>query len=120
MTVPPSPTASLSDILTTAKNLVLAVNAATQNYMNVQGLLNYPGISAPTIVKAISGRLATVSIVTAGSTPGTIYDGATLTATTRPLATVPNTVGVFTCPMPVSYGILVVPGTGQVISVGYS
>lgn len=111
---------SLSDILTAAKNLVVALNNASQNFMNVQGILNYPGISTATVVKPAAGRLATVSIITAGSTAGTIYDAAALGSTSKPIATVPNVVGVYSAPIPVSYGILVVPGTGQVITVGYS
>jgi hypothetical protein len=64
--------------------------------------------------------VSTVSIITAGSTVGAIYDAAALGVTSRPIVTIPNIVGVFSAPIPMSYGILVVPGTGQVVTVGYS
>jgi hypothetical protein len=117
---PPTNTASTSDVLSAIKNIVLALATAAQNYLNVQGIINAANISAPTVVSSKAGRVATVSILTAGSAPGTIYDGATLSATTKPIVILPNTVGVFTAPMPVSFGILVVPGSGQVLSIAYS
>jgi hypothetical protein len=117
---PPTGGASTSDILTTLKNIVTALATAAQNFLNVQGIINAANISAPTIVKSSAGRIATVSILTAGSSPGTIYDATSKTDLSKPLVMLPNTVGVFTAPMPVSFGILVVPGSGQVLSLGYS
>jgi hypothetical protein len=112
--------ASASDILTTLKNLVTAINALAQNYLNVEGVLNFAGLTAPTVVKATSGRIARVSVIVAGSAPGMIYDGATLVATTKPLDVIPNTVGVYELKMPTSFGLLVVPGSGQTVSGSYS
>jgi hypothetical protein len=116
----PSGGASVSDILTALKNIVTALANDTQTFLDVQGSVNAPDISAPTLVKTGAGRVATVSILSAGTSVGTIYDAASLTDTTRPIVTIVNTVGVFTAPMPVSFGILIVPGSGQVVSVAYS
>jgi hypothetical protein len=112
--------ASMTDVLTTLKNLVTAINGLAQNYLNVQGLLNFAGLTAPTVVKATSGRIARVSVIVAGSAPGVIYDGATLAATTKPLCVIPNTVGPFEANFPTSFGLLVVPGSGQTVSGSYS
>jgi hypothetical protein len=112
--------ASASDILTTLKNLVTGLANLTQNYLNVQGVLNFAGLTAPTVVKATSGRIARVSVIVAGSAPGMIYDGATLAATTKPLDVIPNTVGVYEVNLPTSFGLLVVPGSGQTVSGSYS
>jgi hypothetical protein len=112
--------ASASDILTTLKNLVTGLANLTQQYLNVEGVLNFAGLTAPTVVKATSGRIARVSVIVAGSAPGMIYDGATLTATTKPLDVIPNTVGVYELNMPTSFGLLVVPGSGQTVSGSYS
>jgi hypothetical protein len=112
--------ASASDILTTLKNLVTGLANLTQQYLNVEGILNFAGLTAPTVVKATSGRIARVSVIVAGSAPGMIYDGATLNATTKPLDVIPNTVGVYELNMPTSFGLLVVPGSGQTVSGSYS
>ena len=112
--------ASTSDVLSAIKNIVTALANATQTYLNVNGTLNAANISTPTVVKPSAGRIANISVLTAGASPGKIYDGATLAATTKPLGVIPNTVGIFTVNLATSFGLLVVPGTGQVVTVGYS
>lgn len=112
--------ASLSDLLTAVQNLVKAINAASQQYLAINGALNMPAISTATVVKSTAGRVCEVSILSAGTTVGTIYDGATLSATTKPLLPLPNIVGVYKVNWPVSFGILAIPGAGQTISVSYS
>jgi hypothetical protein len=113
--------ASLSDILTATKNIVTALATAAQNYLNVQGLINASAITAPTIVKASAGRVCSVSIIVGGAT-GTIYDSSTLTDTTKPVYIIPDTVGTepYVVNMPVSFGILVVPGSGQTLTISFS
>jgi hypothetical protein len=112
--------ASTSDILSAIKNIVSAINAETQAFMAVNGLVNASAIGTATVVKTSAGRIATVSVTLAGTSPGTIYDGATLTAMTKPIGVIPNTTGVLKVNLPVSFGLLVVPGAGQVVTVGYS
>jgi len=112
--------ASLDDILTVAKNIVTAVNGAAQNYLNVQGAQNAVSISATSLIKNSAGRLAQVSITVAGSAVGTIYDSTSTTSPTNPIYTIPNTIGVFFVNLPVSYGIVVKPGTGQTLTISYS
>lgn len=112
--------ASATDILTTLKNLVSAINNASQTYLNVQGISNLSDIATETIVKASPGRVATVSITTAGSAPGYIYDSTVVTASARKLYTIPSTLGVVHVNLPANYGIVAAPGTGQVICVGFS
>jgi hypothetical protein len=111
---------SLSDILTTAKNIVTAVNGAAQNYLNVQGAQSLAGITSATVVKASSGRVAVVSVVVAGSAAGAIYDANFASATTNKLWTIPTTIGLTTINLPTNYGIVVAPGTGQTIAISYS
>lgn len=111
---------SLSDLLTTAQNIVKAINALAQNYLNVQGVLNFAGLTAPTVVKATGGRVARISVIVAGSATGLVYDGATLTATSKPLWVIPTTVDVFEVNIPTSFGLLVIPGSGQSVSGSYS
>jgi hypothetical protein len=112
--------ASLSDLLTTAKNIASAINGVAQTYINVQGARIRQNMTASTVVSNAAGRLAVVTVTTAGSAVGTIYDSASTSITTRPIYTIPNTVGVVFVNLPVIYGIVVAPGTGQAVTVSYS
>lgn len=111
---------SLTDVLTSIQNLVQAVNGASSVYAAVQGKQTASAISAATLVKPNAGRVAMVSITTAGSAPGTIYDTNTAASTARPIFAIPNTLGVIFVNLPTSYGIVVAPGTSQVVSVSWS
>ena len=112
--------ASLTDILTVAKSLAIAINSLAQTYLNVQGAQNFAGITAATVIKPSSGRVAVISVTVAGSAPGMVYDAAATGVTTKPLCVIPNTVGPFLVNMPTSFGLLVVPGTGQTVSGSFS
>jgi hypothetical protein len=127
MSQPPTgiqpPGSSLSDILTAIKNLVVAVGAMTQAFNNVNGISTKEDITAPTVVKTTSGRIASVSIIANGSTTGMIYDSATLTQAS-PIWVIPETAAAdgepYVVNMPADSGILVVPGTGQKVTVSWS
>jgi hypothetical protein len=86
----------------------------------VQGARVQQNITATAIVNNAAGRLAVISVTTAGTTTGVIYDADTTGITTRPIYIIPNTVGVVFVNLPVVYGIVVVPGTGQAVTVSYS
>lgn len=79
-------------------------------------------ISADTVIKNVKGRVARVSVLTAGSAPGFIYDSATVAGASAAnlVASIPNTVGVYDIDMPMSNGIVYVHGTAQVIAVSYN
>lgn len=112
--------ASLGDLLTAAKNVVTAVGTVAQTYINVQGAQNSGLITTDTLVKLGQSRVATVSVITAGSAVGYIYDGNQATSTTNPVYVIPNTVGITFVNMPVGLGLVVAPGTGQEVNVSYS
>lgn len=112
--------ASLSDLLTAAKNIVQAVNYLAQTYLNVQGAQNFAGLTATTVVKATAGRVANISVIVAGSADGAVYDSAATGNTTKPLFVIPMTVGVYVVNLPASFGITISPGTGQTVSGSFS
>lgn len=112
--------ASLSDILTVAKNIVQAVNSLVQTYLNVQGAQNFAGLTAATVVKAATGRVANISVIVPGSAVGAVYDSAATGVTTKPLFVIPMTVGVYVVNLPASFGITVAPGSGQTVSGSFS
>jgi hypothetical protein len=111
---------SISDILTAAKNIVTAINGLGQTYLQVSGSRVSRQISAATVVLVGQGRLARVIVTTAGSAAGSIYDASVSTATTPKIFVIANTLGVTEINIPVENGIVVAPGTGQVVTVSYS
>lgn len=111
---------SLSDLLTSSQNIVKAINNATETYAKINGRQIAAGINAATVVSTAAGRLATLSIVTGGTVAGVIYDATSTTDTTSPLYAIPTTPGIVYINLPVTKGIVVAPGTGQVVTVGYS
>lgn len=120
MVAQPQGGASLSDILTVAKNLATAVNALAQTYLNVQGAQNFTGLTTTTVVKSSAGRIANISVIVAGSAAGAVYDSAATAVTTKPLFVIPTTVGVYVVNLPASFGIVIAPGTGQTVSGSFS
>ena len=112
--------ASLDTILTAAQNLVQAVNTAAQIFLEVNGQKSTASISTPTYVESGPGRVCRVSITSAGTVSGYIYDAQSVSDLTRPLWLIPTTPGLIQVNIVTNYGILVVPGAGQVLSVGYS
>lgn len=111
--------ASLDDQLTTQQNQVRALNNAAQTFLNVNGATAKAAISTATVVWSGAGRLAVMSITTAG-VAGMVYDSASTTDLSLPICVIPASTGVMGVNMPVSRGILVVPGAGQVVTVSYS
>lgn len=116
----PQAGASISDILTTLKNLVTALNGAAQAYLNVNGQSTTEAITTATVVKGASGRVASVSVIVAGSATGMIYDATVTGVTTAPLWVIPETVGVTFVNLVADMGIVVAPGTGQKVTVCWS
>lgn len=112
--------ADLSTVINVAQNIAIAINNVAQTYLNVQGVTSQQAIAATVLVKSGQGRLATVSITTAGSAVGTIYDTNSTANLINPIYVIPQTVGVFVVNLPVSLGIVVVPGSNQVVTVGYT
>jgi len=112
--------ASLDAILTAAQNLVQAVNTAAQILLQINGTKSSTAISTPTYVESGPGRICRVSITSAGTSSGYLYDAQSANDLTRPLWLIPMTPGLIQVNIVTTYGILVVPGAGQVVSVGYS
>lgn len=112
--------ADLQQILTAALNFVQATNALGQTYLSVQGAKTTANITVPTVVLGAPGRVAQISVTTAGNATGMVYDSASLTNTLRPIYPIANTTGVQVVNMPVSYGILAVPAGNMTIAVSYS
>ena len=111
---------SLSDILTAAKNIAVAINNAAQVYLKVQGASRSATLTANTIVSTGQGRLASESVIVAGSTACTIYDSSAIGTLVNALAVVDNVLGVTVINLPYNSGLVVVPGTGMTLVVSYS
>jgi hypothetical protein len=87
-----------------------------------QGRQSTNGLSANTQIKVGSGRLARVSVTTAGAA-GSLYDSANLNAgitAANLIGVVPATVGVYLFDWPFYNGLVYEPGAAQVASITYS
>ena len=94
-----------------------------------QGKGSANNIAAPGVVVKIVGpneakgqaRVLRVNVVVAGSTVGSVNDCATVAAAAAGnlVAAIPNVVGPILIDMPLLVGLVVIPGTGQTVSVTY-
>lgn len=114
--------ASLSDILTTTKNIVTALNGEIVNSTYLAGSKNFTGVSAQTIISTSPGRVVTIIVCVAGTTTGSVWDASTLATAIAPrlLYTIPTALGFYTINLPINYGIVITPGTSMVVSGSYS
>ena len=121
--------ASLDDILTTQKNGVVTLGDLVnelalfrQIYSQSVGTQAALNATTPVLVTTGSGRLVNVYVNTAGSSAGTIHDASSVATASAAnvLFSVPNTVGVTVVSIPYSAGLVIQPGTGQVINITYS
>lgn len=116
------------NVVYTAKNssgdpAVPALDAAGNlPAFTTQALSTSYNITAATVVKATPGKLAYISVVTAGSAAGSANDCATTGAAAagNKVATIPAAVGVIPVNWPCGTGITITPGSGQVIAVSYA
>ena len=115
--------ASLDTILASIQSAVVAINGWTQATININGSSNRNNITTATVVKVSSGRICSVSIIVQGSTDGFIYDAASIASIGSAKIFVVShaaSVGLYPVGFNVSYGIVVVPGTGQTLAISYS
>lgn len=79
-------------------------------------------IVAATVVKVGPGRVARIAVVSAGSDAGAVHDCVSTGAAgaANQVASIPNTVGVIELDWPLVEGLVVVPGSGQVLAVSFA
>lgn len=88
-----------------------------------QGEIPKYNISTQTVVKATAGRVARIIVNTAGSTAGSVNDSATTggVAASNLIAAIPNVANtVLFLDFPFYDGLVITPGTGQVLSVSFT
>jgi hypothetical protein len=114
-------TASLSDILTTQKNGVVAISGVGIASLRALGTVTSQTVTSETVIYTGKGYLVNFSVVVAGSAAGKISNAsATSPAANVALCAVPTTVGVVKTGQIFTTGLVVTPGTGQSINVTYS
>ena len=113
----------MTDILTSAQNLVQAVNSVGQFIARGQGNLTSATVTGATLICTGKGYLVNVSVTVAGSTAGHVYNASTTgtAAAANALMAVnpPDGIGVVPAGIPFSLGLVLTPGTGQSLNVTY-
>ena len=118
--------ASTDDILTTQKNGVVGVNQLTQtwnDYLRAEhGTSVSKCVEAATVVTQGSGYVISASVVEKGTASGFLYDAATAETPKDEdrLMAFKQEEGVYIASFKFKNGLLVVPGTGQAITITYS
>lgn len=113
--------ASLDDGLTTAKNIVTAINGLNSTIMRSLGNATSQTLTADTVVATSSGRLVNMVVVDGGSADGAIYNvnSAGNAGDINQLIAIPQTEGAYPIGVAFNSGLFVSPGTGQKINVTY-
>jgi hypothetical protein len=113
--------ASIDDILTVLKNVVVAINGWNSTTRKNAGTATSVTVTTATVIATGNGRLVNFSVLVAGSTNGFVYNALSTTVTaSQALAVAPNTIGNYTNGSNYTVGLVVVPGTGQSINITYS
>lgn len=118
------PQSPLGAYVATGNGKLVPLQTDSQGVLRVSGggISVVYNLTAATVVKATPGRCVTVSVIVAGSAAGTAND-VTNTAgavVANQFGTIPNTVGVYKFEWPCLSGIVIVPGTGQTVSVAFN
>ena len=102
--------------------MAITANPSVQNGASItaKGTKTFYNITANTVVKATTGRVARISVLVAGAAGG-VYDAATVAAGTsaNQIAVIPAVVGVYEIDFPVFNGIVLKPGAAQVLAISY-
>jgi hypothetical protein len=113
--------ASIDDILTVLKNVVVAINGWNTTDRRNAGTATSVTVTTATVIATGSGRLVNVAVIVAGTTPGFVYNATTTSVTaSQALAAAPNTIGSYANGSNYTVGLVVVPGTGQSLNITYS
>jgi len=114
--------ASTDDLLSALKNVVVALNNANQFYKQGYAQVSALGLSATTLLAARGGRLYSINVTTAGSTPGAVYDSSTIAGVSASnlIANIPATAATISLNWPFVNGLVYVPGSSQVASISYT
>lgn len=104
--------------------MAITSNPTIQNgaLLTAQSQKTFLNITTTTLVKATAGRIARVNfLVAGGDATGAIYDCATTSgiATSNQVAVIPGAVGSYEFDFPCANGIVVVPGTGNTVTISY-
>lgn len=114
--------ASLDDILTAAKNLVVAVNGVATQIARGQGQVTSDTVEADTLIFRGSGRLVNLVVIDGGSADGMIYDANSVGTAANPgrMFVIPQTEGRYEVGQAFTAGLVITVGTGQKVNVTYS
>ena len=108
--------ASLSDILTAIKALVVATGNLHDNRQTSAT------VTSTTLIYSGSGVLLNFAVTVAGAAAGTINNSPTTAgaAAANALVVTPTTLGVVGCNQRFTRGLVISPGSGQSINVTYT
>ncbi len=110
------------NFLSALKNAVTALSTIAQTGVNLSGNTTSPAYSTSVILSTQAGWVANAQVIVAGSTPGYIYNCQNFASATtaNKLMTLQNTIGQQKAGCNFNNGLVLAPGTGQLVSITYS
>jgi hypothetical protein len=111
-----TPLKTFPDVQSRADAAIPSYNAGPQ----VGSIKSMPNITTPTLLKAGPGTLFSIITVAAGTTAGAVYDSNSIAGAVaaNEISPIPTSGGpIFLFEWPCQYGIVVIPGAGQILSV---
>lgn len=115
---------SLDDIFTTAQNIATGLYNLATAWQRVAGTATSSTVddSADVLVVSGTGRFVNISVIDGGSASGIIYNSASTTSLpdAARLAIVPLVEGVYPINVLYTAGLVISPGTGQILNITYS
>lgn len=115
---------SLDDIFTTAQNIASGLFNLATAWGKVAGTITSLTVddTADVLITAGTGRLVNMSVIEGGSGTGLIYNSSVVTSLldSARLALVPTVEGVYQINVLYTAGLVISPGTGQILNITYS
>jgi hypothetical protein len=109
-------------LLSSLLQCMQAINGLSQTATFLAGNTTSPSYASSVVLTTQAGWLANVEMINGGSTQGYIYNCATVAAinNNNALLGLGNMVGVLPGGVNFDKGLVLIPGTGQLVSVTYS
>lgn len=109
-------------LLSSVQAATQAINLLSKTWASNEGSVTTPSTMAPVVVTTKNGRVAYVSIVAGGDDGGYIYNCQTTAqaADANKLMALPTVPGIYIAAVNFNNGLVIIPGTNQLVNVTYS
>lgn len=111
-----------TDFLSALQNATQAINTLSRTWQVLEGVATTQATMVPTVVTTKGGRVSYVSVIEGGDDVGYIHNcqTAALATDANKLMKLPTTPAIYIAAVNFNNGLVIVPGTNQLVCVTYS